>query len=67
MKNLFKVCKANRVQRRQYKLKLEILKSNQVSFDTKSLRIQDPKVWDTVPFHVKSKKNLQDFKDVIKF
>ena len=36
MKNLFKVCKINRAQRQQYKLNLEISKSNQVSFGTKS-------------------------------
>ena len=39
MKNLFKVCKTNRAQREQYKLNLEISKSNQVSFGTKSLCI----------------------------
>ena len=39
MKNLFKVCKTNRAQREQCKLNLEISKSNQVPFGTKSLRI----------------------------
>ena len=36
MKNLFKVRKTNRAQREQYKLNLEISKSDQVSFGTKS-------------------------------
>ena len=40
MKNLFIVRKTNRAQREQYKLNLEIPKSNQVSFVTKSLGIQ---------------------------
>ena len=40
MKNLFIVRKTNRAQREQYKLNLEIPKSNQVSFGTKSLGIQ---------------------------
>ena len=40
MKNLFKVRKTNRAQREQYKLNLEIQKSNQVYFSTKSPRIQ---------------------------
>ena len=40
MKNLFIVHKTNRAQREQYKLNLEIPKSNQVSFVTKSLGIQ---------------------------
>ena len=48
MKNLFKVRKTNRAQREQYKLNLEISKSDQVSFGTKSLRIQDPRVWNAL-------------------
>ena len=67
MKNLFKVRKTNRTQREQYKLNLEITKSNQVSFGTNSLRIQGPRVWNTLPFQIKSKENLQVFKYVIKF
>ena len=67
MKNLFKVHKTNRAQRDQYKLNLEIPKSNQVSFGTESLRIQSPRVWNALPFHFKSKENLQAFKYVIKF
>ena len=44
MKNLFKVRQTHRAQKEQYKLYLEIPKSNQVSFGTKSLRIQGPRV-----------------------
>ena len=33
MKNLFKVCKTNRAQRKQYKLNFEILKSNKISLE----------------------------------
>ena len=65
-KNLFKVCKTKRSQREQYKLNLEIQKSNQVSFGTKSLRIQGSTVWNALPFHIKSKKNLQAFEYVIR-
>ena len=67
MRNLFKFPKTYKVQRQQYKLNLEIQKSNKVSFGTKSLRIQGPKVWNAWPFHIKSKENLHAFKDVIKF
>ena len=67
MKNLFKVRKTNRAQKEQYKLNLEISKSNQVSFGTKSLRMQGPWEWNALPFHIKSKENLQAFKYVIKF
>ena len=67
MKNLFEVRKTNRTQRKQYKLNLEISKSNQVSFGTKSLHIQRPMVWNALPFHIKSKENFQTFKYVISF
>ena len=40
MKNLFIIRKTNRAQREQYKLNLEIPKSNQDFFGTKSLGIQ---------------------------
>ena len=55
MKNLFKVPKSNRAQRDQYNLNLEIPKSNQVAIGTKCLRIQGPRVWNALPFHIKSK------------
>ena len=67
MKNLFKFRKTNRVQREQYKLNLEIPKSNQVSSGTKRLRIQGPTVWNALPFRIKWKENLQAFKYVITF
>ena len=67
MKNLFRARKTNRTQRGQDKLNLGIPKSNQVSFDTKSLRKQGIRVWNTLPFHIKCKENLQAFKYVKKF
>ena len=67
MKNLFKVRQTHRAQREQYKLYLEIPKSNQVSFGTKSLRIQGPRVCNALPFHIKFKENVQAFKYEIKF
>ena len=67
MQKLFKVWKTNRAQTEQYKLNLEIPKSYQVSFGTKSLCIQGPRVWNTLPFHIKSKENLKAFKYVITF
>lgn len=42
MKILLKVCKTNRAQRKQYRVNLEIPKSNQVCFGTKGLCIQGP-------------------------
>ena len=55
IKNLFKVRKTNRTQREQYKLNLEMPKSNQVSFGTKSLHMQCSRVWNTSPFYIKLK------------
>ena len=67
MENFFKVRKTDRAKREQYKLNLEIPKSYQVCFGTKSLRIQSPRVWSTLPFHIKSKGNYQTFEYVITF
>ena len=66
IKNLFKVRKTNTAHREQYKLNLEIPKSDHVSFGTKSLRTQGPRVSNTLPFHIKSKENIQAFKYVIR-
>ena len=45
---------ANRLTREKYKLNLEIPKSNQVRFGTKSLRYLGPKVWDSLTYRIKS-------------
>ena len=58
MKKLFKVRKTNRAQKEQYNLNLEIPKIYQVSFGTKSLRIQGPRIWNVLPFHIKFKERL---------
>ena len=58
MRNLFKFRKTNGAQRE---------KSNEVSFGTKGLRIQCTRVWNALPFHIKSKENLWAFKYVTKF
>ena len=48
------------MQREQYKLNLEIPKLNQ-----DSLRIQGPRAWIALAFHINSKEKLQAFKYVI--
>ena len=53
MKNLFKVHKTNRAQREQYKLNLEIQKSNQVYLVLKVCAYKPLKVWNALPFHIK--------------
>ena len=66
MKQIFQLRETNRTFRNQYKLNLNVPKVNQVSYGEKSLRYYGPKVWNSLPFHVKTSKNLKTFKDIIK-
>ena len=52
--------------RSQYRLNLYIPKVNQVSFGNKSVRSFAPKIWNSLPPHIKSCENLETFKRVIK-
>ena len=67
MKDLYKLRAAKRVQREKYKFNLEIPKSNQVTFGTRSLCTQGPKVWNSLPYQIKVTENLEIFKRVVKF
>ena len=66
IKDIFKLRMTNRLTREKHKLNLEIPKSNQVRFGTKSLRYLDPKVWNSLPYHIKSSENLNIFKTLKK-
>ena len=66
MKQIFSLRQTNRTVRNQYKLNISALKVNQVSYGEKSLRYHGPKVWNSLPFHVKTSENLKIFKDIIK-
>ena len=66
IKDIFKLRMTNRLTGEKYKLNLEIPKSNQVRFGTKSLRYLGPKVWNSLPYHIKSSGNLTIFKTLIK-
>ena len=66
MKNLFKVRETNRLVREPYKHNLEIQSYNQASFGRKSLKTLGPKVWNSLPFHIKSAESLDLFKKAIK-
>ena len=65
-KDIFKLRMKNRLTREKYKLNLEIPKSNQVRFGTKCLRHLGPKVWNSLPYHIKSSESLTIFKNLIK-
>ena len=66
MNENFKLRKASRAVCSNYKLNLDVPNINQVSFGDKSLRYYRPKIWNLLPFHVKSSDNLEAFKKIIK-
>ena len=64
MQELFKIRETNRNVSSKYKLNLDIV-VNQVTYGNKSLRSFRPKIWNSLPRHVKSAKNLEAFKKII--
>ena len=66
MKQIFELRETNRNVREKYRLNLNIPNYNQVTFGEKSLRIFGPKIWNSLPYRIKSSKNLGTFKTVIK-
>ena len=67
MKQIFQLRETNRSVRNQYKLDLNVRKVNQVSYGEKSLRYYGTKIWNSLPFHVKTNENLKTFKDMLIF
>ena len=66
MRDLFSWTEANRLVREKNVINLNILVHNQVTFGSKSLRAFGPKVWNSLPYHIKSSENLESFKMIIK-
>ena len=66
MNNIFKVKENKRLVREQYKLNLETPEWNQVTFGAKSLKVYGSKVWNSLPFHIKTSENLVQFKSLMK-
>ena len=64
MKQIFQLRETNRTVRNHYKLNLSVPKVNQVSYGEKRLRFYGPKIWNSLPFHVKTSKNLKTFEDI---
>ena len=52
--------------REQYKINLKTPKGNQVTLGAKSLKVYRPKVWSSLPFHIKTSQNLIAFKSLMK-
>ena len=59
--NILKVKQNKRLVREQYKLNLETPEWNQVTFGKKRLKIYGSKVWNSLPFHIKTSENLIQF------
>ena len=66
LKEIFFLKESNRLVREKYKLNLQITKINQVRFGTKSLRGLGPKIWSTLPYHIKISENIDILKKTIK-
>ena len=66
MKQIFELRLSSRPVREQYKLNLNIPKNSQVTLGTKSLESLGAKIWNNLPDHIKSSKNLNVFKNLIK-
>ena len=61
---MFKLGKTSRAVRSNYKLNLDVPTINHVSFGDKSLRYYGSKIWNSLPFHIKSSENLEAFKNI---
>ena len=58
MRYLFKLRLTKRSAREKYKMNMIIPEFNQVSYGKKSLRTFNPKLWNSLPYHIKSSENL---------
>ena len=50
----FETRKTKRAVRERYKINLEIPRVNQALFGTKSPRFYGPKIWNSIPYYIKS-------------
>ena len=66
MKEIYEKRDENRVTRDRYKLNLNISRRNHVTFGAKSLKVCEPKIWNTLPVNNKTAENLKGFKNLIK-
>ena len=66
MKQIFELRETNRIVRNQHKLNLSVPKVSQVRYGERSLRYYGTKIWNSLPFQVKTRENLETFRDIIK-
>ena len=58
MKNIFEMETNNQIVREKHKLNLNIPRTNQVKFGTNSLKSYGPKIWNALPFSIKTAEKL---------
>ena len=61
MKQISELRETNRSIREKYRLDLNIPNYNRVTFSKNSLKIFGPNIWNSLPYHIKSSKNLESF------
>ena len=66
MGDVFSLRQSTRLIQEKYMLNLNMSVHNQVTFGRKSLRVFGPKVWNSLPYPIKSSENLESFKMIIK-
>ena len=66
MSKIFDFSESTRSLREQYTLNLKVHRHNQVNFGERSLKTLGPKVWNSLPYHIKASENLITFKKLIK-
>lgn len=67
MKHFFILRKMDRLAEKKWKLSLEIASHNQKGFGCKILQFSGSKTWNSLPYNIKSAKNLAPFETMIKF
>ena len=60
----FKLRNTDKLTREKYKLNLEIPKPNQATSGTRSLSRYGPKIWNALPYHIKTSDNLNSFQSL---
>ena len=66
MRDIFKLRFTNNPVREKQKMNMIIPQFNQVTYGKKSLRTFGSKLWNSLPYHIKSSENLESFKRTIK-
>lgn len=58
MSDIFYLRNAGRLSRQKYNLTLEVPKTNHPTFGARSLRSFGPKMWNALPYNIKSSENF---------